>query len=328
MECRKMVSALALAGVFAMQAVAASAQTQIRMLKTWDARYPGSTVICDRFAGMIDEASKGSIKVQVSGPETIPPLDQLDPTRNGLFQILCTYPGFHIGATTLLSGLESIEPDAEAFRASGGMAVVDEHYAKLGLKALAVPLAHGVTFFLKKPLSDKGDLTGLQIRALPANHPYVTALGGTPVTLTPPEMFSALERGVVDGAFFPTAGASGYGFAEVTDRFVANVGLTLPHVILANAAFWAGLDDATKAMISEQAAALEDETPGVYEKLNAEESAKLKEKGMQAVELSPAATDALTKAVAQASWDYASTRAAEDAKELKEKVSAAGLISQ
>lgn len=113
------------ATVAATETGTASAETSVRMLKTWDARHPGSAVICDRYAHMLDEASGSEIAVEVFGPETIPSLDQLEPAQNGLSHVLCTFPGFHTGAITLLTGLEGIRPDAAAFRGSGARDAAD-----------------------------------------------------------------------------------------------------------------------------------------------------------------------------------------------------------
>ena len=323
----KQIITLMAATVVVASAFAASAETTVRMLKTWDDRYPGSVVICDRYAAMLEEASAGEIKIEMFGPETIPPLDQLEPVQNGLFQVLCTYPGFHTGAISLLTGLESIRPDAAAFRNSGGLNVVNEAYGKLGLQTVAVPLAHGYWIYLNRDLSEQGDLTGLQIRALPPQHSYVASLGGTPVVLPPAEMFSALERGVVDGAYFPAAGATGYGFAEVTDRYF-DTKTTSPHIIVANQSFWDGLDDATRAVFEDQATVLEDEIPGVYDRLNTEEAEKMSAAGMQLIELGEDAAGRLSDAVVSGSWGFAGSRNADEAARMREAVEGVGLLRE
>lgn len=301
------------------------AQTQVRMLTTWDDRYPGQTVICERYADMLEEASGGDIAVDVFGPETIPPLEQLEPVQNGLFQVLCTYPGFHSGTTTLVTGLDSIRPEAGAFRDGGAEEVVAEHYAALGLELLSIPLAHGAFIFLNGGLSEEGDLSGKQLRALPSQHPLVTGLGGTPVVLPPAEMFSALERGTVDGALFPAAGSTGYGFAEVTDSFF-EVDTTLAHVILANEGFWSGLPEETRQLFLDQATALEDEVPGVYDTLNAEEAEKLVAAGSEQLELDAEAEEAARQGIIEGAWGVAATRAADDAERLRKVVTDSGLL--
>lgn len=323
----KTLAILLATGAFTLAAGTVQAQTDIRMLKTWDNRYPGSVVICDRFAELLSEVSGGAITVQTFGPETIPPLQQLEPVQMGLFQVLCTYPGFHTGAATLLTGLESMRPDVEGFRASGAEPIIAGVYADLGLQLVSVPLGHGYAAFLNRPLSEAGDLAGMQIRALPPQHPYLAALNGTPVVLPPAEMFSALERGVVDGALFPLAGATGYGFAEVTDRFFDIPG-TSPHVILANPDFWNGLSDETRAQVLEAAQRLEDEVPDTYTRLNTEERARLEENGVAPVTLSEEAAAALDAAVLSGSWAYAASRNPEAAEQLRAAISEAGLLDE
>ena len=308
----------------ALGAGAADAET-IRMLKTWDERYPGSTVICDRYAELLEEASGGDIEVAMSGPETIPPLDQLEPTQNGLFQVLCTYPGFHTGATTLLTGLEGVRPDPAALRSSDAPGVIEASYAKLGVHVLAVPLAHGYWIYLNREMPASGDLDGLQIRALPPQHAYIESLGGVPVVLPPAEMFSALERGVVDGALFPAAGATGYGFAEVTERYF-DTGATAPHVLLANADFWDGLDPAAREAFESAATTLEDEIPGVYDRLNAEEAEKMQAAGMELVTLGDAPAATLSDAIVSGAWDFAGSLDPEAAGSLREAVEGTDLL--
>ncbi|WP_157384585.1 MULTISPECIES: TRAP transporter substrate-binding protein [Nitratireductor] len=303
----------------------ASAETVVRMLKTWDDRYPGSVVICDRYAELLTEASGGEIVVQMSGPETIPPLEQLEPTQNGLFQVLCTYPGFHTGSATLLTGLESIRPDAQAFRESRAMEVVRETYGALGLHAISVPLGHGYWIYLNRDLSGSGDLSGMQIRALPPQHPYISAIGGTPVVLPPAEMFSALERGVVDGALFPAAGATGYGFTEVTDRYF-DTRVSSPHVILANQTFWDGLPGDVRKVFIDQAEVLENEMPGTYDRLNEEEHERMAEAGMERLTLSDEVAARLSHAIVEGSWSFAASRDADAAGRLRNIVEGAGLL--
>lgn len=321
----KTTNKLLLTVILILTATTASAATQIRMLKTWDNRYPGSTVICDRFAELLQSAPGVDITVQTFGPESIPPLEQLKPTQNGLFQVLCTYPGFHTGATTLLTGLESIKPDARAFRDSGAMDVIEETYEAMGLHPVAVPLAHGYWIYLNRDLSKNGDLSGMQVRALPPQHPYITSLSGSPVVLPPAEMFSALERGVVDGALFPAAGATGYGFQEVTDRYFETPA-TAPHIILANAAFWEGLPDDVKKVIQEQAVVLENEIPEKYDQLNAEEHKKMANAGMELITLGDTASRKLTDAVVKGSWAFAATRNPGAAETLRGIIEQAGLL--
>ena len=144
--------------------------------------------------------------------------------------------------------------------------------------------------------------------------------------LPPAEMFSALERGVIDGALFPAAGASGYGFAEVADSYLTT-NISSPHVILANQAFWDGLPEDLRTVFDAQAEVLETEIPGVYDRLNAEEAEKLAAAGMQKLELDAATAARLEEGVASGAWTFAQSRDPEAAARLEDRVTEAGLLT-
>lgn len=314
------------AAVLAGWAAAAHAD-DIRMLRTWDDRYPGTTVICDRYAELVTEKSGGEISFSMFGPESVPPLAQIDPVRNGIFPVLCSYPNFHTGSTTLLAGLESAIPDgAEKLRSSGAWDIVADAYGELGLKTLAIPMGHGITVFLTKPLSETGDIQGRTIRALPSVHPLIEAIGGSGVVLPPAEIFSALERGIVDGAVFPLAGAIGMGFAEVTSYYIGDLPSSLPHVILMNQKFWDGLSDKDKETFLSAGKALEDEMNQVYDDLNAQQMKQLAEKGVELQQLSDAAEEKYVAAQRESAWTFAHTHGGDSVDRLRQVAADAGLL--
>jgi len=69
--------------------------------------------------------------------------------------------------------------------------------------------------YLNKKI-DKLDFTGLKIRVTPVYKDIVEAMGGTTVTTAPGEVYTALERGVVDGYGWPVTGIFDLGWEKVT----------------------------------------------------------------------------------------------------------------
>ncbi len=63
----------------------------------------------------------------------------------------------------------------------------------------------GYHCYLREPLSADGDWAGRKIRGVATYVPVIEALGGTAVNTDMSEVYSALERGVVDGACAPQA---------------------------------------------------------------------------------------------------------------------------
>ena len=63
------------------------------------------------------------------------------------------------------------------------------------------------------------DLNGLTVRAPgPLQEELITDLGGSPVNLPVPEVFDALERGVVDGVMIPTSAFDSFNLYPVIDN--------------------------------------------------------------------------------------------------------------
>lgn len=306
-------------------ATGATAQ-DVRMLNTWDNRYPGTNIICNQYADLLVEASGGEVSVNTFGPETIPPLEQLEPLAAGLFDVLCTYPAFHTGTTTLLGGLESAVADPNSFRDTGGFDLINAHYQTFGVELVSLPMGTGISIFLRDALNDEGRFEGRTIRGLPQSHAYIEALGGTGVVLPPSEMFSSLERGVIDGALFPLTGAQGYGFAEVANYYITDMPFSLPHLILVNSSFWNGLTDAQRANFQEAARALEERTPQAYVERNAAEITLLNEAGMMPQVLTEQSRSDYLESLLEASWEFSASRSGDVSAELRQNLQDAGLL--
>jgi len=78
-----------------------------------------------------------------------------------------------------------------------------------GVKVLLL-LTHqpGNILTTKKPVRTVDDIKGLRIRpSSPTIGSFITALGGTPVGIAPPEQLDALQKGTLDGTFIDYGGA-------------------------------------------------------------------------------------------------------------------------
>ena len=110
--------------------------------------------------------------------------------------------------------------------------------------------------YLNKKI-DKLDFTGLKIRVTPVYKDIVEALGGTTVTTAPGEVYTALERGVVDGYGWPITGIFDLGWEKVTKYRVEPAFYSVEVGVLVNLDVWKGLNDAQKKVLSDAALWLE-----------------------------------------------------------------------
>jgi TRAP-type mannitol/chloroaromatic compound transport system substrate-binding protein len=138
------------------------------------------------------------MKFIVSGPETVPAFEQLQPAASGAFQFLFTHGAYHFGTSPLLAAVEALGGTPEARKASGVFAEVDKYYQKLGLNLLSMPITQdgGYQILLRKPPTAGGDLQGYKIRGNPTYQNVIRMLGGSMVTLPPAEIYAALDKGV------------------------------------------------------------------------------------------------------------------------------------
>jgi TRAP-type C4-dicarboxylate transport system substrate-binding protein len=78
----------------------------------------------------------------------------------------------------------------------------------------------GFRLFLNKKIAGIADLKGLKIRVGPLYIPFMKALGVNPITIGPMEIYTAMQRGVVDGFMWPNYAVPGLGWHEVTKYMV------------------------------------------------------------------------------------------------------------
>ena len=110
--------------------------------------------------------------------------------------------------------------------------------------------------YLNKKI-DKIDFSGLKIRVTPVYKDIVEALGGTPITTPPGEVYTALERGVVDGYGWPVTGIFDLGWEKVTKFRMEPAFYSVEVNVLVNLDAWKSLNDAQRKVLNDAALWLE-----------------------------------------------------------------------
>ena len=166
--------------------------------------------------------------------------------------------------------------------------------------------------YLTKPITGS-DLTGLKLRITPVYRDFFQALGATVVQTAPGEVYTALERGVVDGYGWPITGIFDLGWHEKT-KYRVDPGFYSAEVsILINKASLAKLNDAQKRIILDAAAWIEGQASEVA-KENDTDIAKQKSAGLQVITLS----DEFRKKAYEAGWAGIIRQSPEHGPKLKE----------
>ena len=170
--------------------------------------------------------------------------------------------------------------------------------------------------YLNKKI-DKPDLTGLKIRITPVYRDFFQSMGANVITTPPGEVYTALERGVVDGYGWPIGGIFDLNWQEKT-KYRVDPGFYDAEVsILMNLDKFKGLKPNQRAYLEKQVLALEAQNPTLWKQYTAEETARQEKAGIQVIKFDAAGTKKYIDAAYDAGWATAFKANAEFAKKLK-----------
>jgi TRAP-type C4-dicarboxylate transport system substrate-binding protein len=277
----------------------------------------------------VEASSKGDIKFLINGPETVPPFEQLQPTSAGLFQILFTHGAYHAGQTPFMLPIEGLSGDLKKWREAGVRDVIDKYYQKqFELKLLVLgqqPENVGFQIFLRQPIGQSGDLQGRKIRATQTYSGVLSLLKASPVLLPPGEIYTALDKGVVDGAAWPVMGALGFRWYEVAKYLLRPTFGRGVAPIFINLNAWNKLTDNQRQIFLDEARKIEDVYFVESAKLASDEFDQLRARGVQVTELGADQKLKLKRAFSDTLWEIAIKQDAKDIEPLRDFAKANGL---
>jgi TRAP-type transport system periplasmic protein len=301
---------------------------EFRVLSSWDQTYPVRPKFLEFFLKNVETASKGDIKFIISGPETVPPFEQLQPVSSGVFQLLLTHGAYHIGQTPYLLAVEALGGDLNKWREAGVREMIDNHYQKYGLKLVALgqtPEQSALQIILRQPIGPSGDLQGRKIRGTQTFTGVFSFLGASPVVLPPSEIYTSLEKGVVDGAGWPVLGVLDYRWYEVAKYLVRPTFGMLTYPIFFNLDAWKKLPDQEKQIFLDEGRKAEDGFFPEWTRLADDEAAKLAERGVQITQVGADKKNGLNKALVDTLFQLGMQYNAKDVGELRDFAKAKGL---
>ncbi len=152
--------------------------------------------------------------------------------------------------------LDDLKTAVEAYRGVFSKRVEE----RFGVKVMTLWPFGPQVFYCNDTVAGLADLSGKKVRSYTASmSALVTALGAIPVTMSFPEVYLGLQRGVVDCAITsPTSGNTGK-WPEVTTNLIpAGINWAM-NAHFMNLAKWNALSDADKAKLEMAFKSLEDE---------------------------------------------------------------------
>ncbi len=200
-----------MAGGLTAPAIARAGQMkELRMVTSWPKHLPGPGISAERLAKDIETLSGSMLKVRVyAAGELVAPLAVFDAVQNGTAEMAHTASLFWGGkmpaAALFTAGPYGLTPLEHRtwLEQGGGQKLWDALYGQFGIK----PLMCGNTGpsmggWFRKPVRSLDDLKGLKMRMPGLGGEILRRLGGTPVSLPPGEILTALQSGAIDATEF------------------------------------------------------------------------------------------------------------------------------
>jgi len=178
------------------------------------------------FAEAVTKDSDGAVEVKLyPGTAIAANNNVIDRLRNGVIEIGTGLVGFYPDqmprTTVAMLPFES----TNAHEASVALMKLHEAgllEAELGeYKVLALSLYANMSVHTKKPVTTLADLKGQKVAVMSRNMGEVLEkLGATPVTVSPPDLYGALQRGTADAAGIGWPGFPAFKLQEVVGNHV------------------------------------------------------------------------------------------------------------
>ena len=262
----------------------------------------------------------GELKINlIGGPEAVKITDQVQAAQTGMVDIVHTTNAYYVHLLPEADAmkLSNLTPWEE--RASGAWAYYNDlHEKKLGLYFLGrIGTDLPFSLYLTKPIRT-ADLKGFNIRVSPMYLQLVKGLGGNPVVIPPTEVYSALERNVVDGYGWPTIGIREWGWEKHTKYIVEPSFYSGPHPMVMNLKTWNGLPKKFKDVITEASMEAERKIVAYYKEEIKKEMSLLKQAGLQVIDLPPAEKEKFLKIAYEEGWKDVLAKSPEAGAKLKE----------
>jgi TRAP-type C4-dicarboxylate transport system substrate-binding protein len=273
----------------------------------------------EKFIERVNAEGKGVVHINyIGGPKAMPPFEVGNALKNGVVDIANVTGAFYTNLMPEADAWKLTQRPMAELRKNGGFDYMANLYAQ---KLNAVFLARVVDnnpfhLYLNKKI-DGPDLKGLKLRITPVYRDFFQALGGTVVQTAPGEVYTALERGVVDGYGWPITGVFDLGWNERT-KYRVDPGFYSAEVsILINKSVWDKLNDKQKAVLQKAAEQAEAEAVPEFTKENAAETERQAKAGIQTITFDAANTKRYVDEAYKAGWDGVIRQSAEHGPKLR-----------
>ncbi len=275
----------------------------------------------ERLIDRVNEQGKGVIQIDYlgGGGKVMSPFELGNAIRTGVVDIGNLPGAFYTNLMPEADALKMLENSLNEIKPGPVWDYFNNlHNEKVNAYFLGRSKAKVPFHLYTNKLIEARDLTDMKIRVTPIYRAFFASLGATAVRTAPGEVFTALERGVVDGYGWPIQGIFDLGWGEVT-KFRVDPGFYSAAVeVLVNLDTWNDLDDEKRQILQDAAAWMEQTGDAEDLALNRSESLRQAGEGIVAINFDGAEGRRYLDAAYEEGWKAIIEASPEHGPKLKE----------
>jgi TRAP-type C4-dicarboxylate transport system substrate-binding protein len=250
------------------------------------------TKSCKELVGKINAAGAGVVKITIrGGNEAIPMMNQPNAVRDGIVDMTCTPGAFYAQNLPENDAVSTSNASPQEVRANGGMALLDK-LVQQHLKAKYLGwIDSGVGFYVftaepvKFTTEGMPDFSSVKLRDNPIYSAFFKALGATAHNLPASEVYSALEKRVVNASAWTSIGLQQLRWDKFLRHRIGPEFFQTDIGVLINLDKWNKLDDKAKDVLQKSVIEHENGSRAARQKEREAEQAQLQKEGMTVHEL-------------------------------------------
>src|ERR1043165_378377 len=283
-------------------ALAMAQETTLRLVSA----FPENQFYVKRTIEWIEKLNKGGKGVLqinfIGGPKAIPTFEVGNAVKTGVVDMALTTGAYYTNLMPEADALKLAEVSATDQRKNGAFELINKIWAE---KANMYYLARVVDYtpfhlYLNKKI-DKPDLTGLKIRITPVYRGFFQARGAAVMTTAPGEVYTALERGVIDGYGWPIHGLFDLNWQEKT-KYRVDPGFYNAEVsLVVNLDKYKALPAKVREYLDRKALAYEHQND-FWKTYNQQEAKRQAEAGIQTIHFDAATSKAYDEKNTEIGW--------------------------
>ncbi|WBY02677.1 TRAP transporter substrate-binding protein DctP [Ramlibacter tataouinensis] len=261
---------------------------------------------------------KGVLQINfIGGPKAIPTFEVGNAVKTGVVDMALSTGAFYTNVMPEADFLKLTQVPIAEQRKNGAFDAINKVWNdKANMQYLARMVENQPFHLYTNKKIDKPDLTGLKIRITPVYREFFQALNANVVTTAPGEVYTALERGVVDGYGWPIGGIFDLNWQEKT-KYRVDPGFYDAEVsLIMNLPAYRKLSQPQRDYLQKQLLALEAQNT-FWAQYTAEETARQQKAGIQALKFDAATAKAFVDKAYEVGWSNAQKQSPEIAARFK-----------